>query len=183
MIELRPLAKLSHAELRQVLATRNEPGVRQNMYTNHVIGEDEHFAWIERTIADPASCFLAAMSGGDVVGASVFTKIDRAHKRADWAFYVSRRARGGRIGATLEFISLDYAFNDLELVKVNGEVLAFNLSVLKLHSRFAFREEGIRRRHIMRDGKWIDVHLLGLTRSEWLARRPTLGFARSPRPT
>lgn len=85
------------------------------MYTSHVIGEDEHFAWVARSISDPATCFLAAISGGEVVGASVFSKIDAVNRRADWAFYVTEEVRGGRLGANLEFLSLGYAFDNLAL--------------------------------------------------------------------
>jgi UDP-4-amino-4,6-dideoxy-N-acetyl-beta-L-altrosamine N-acetyltransferase len=53
-------------------------------------------------------------------------------------------------------------------------VLEINPAVIKLHQKFGFSIEGMRRENILRNGKRIGVALLGITKSEWQARRPGL---------
>lgn len=168
-LHLKPLAELDERERLAVLAIRNEPGVRANMYTDHEIGEAEHAAWVARTIASDTVCFYAVLHEGAVVGAASLTHISRAHRRADWAFYLSAACRGKGLGGALERRMLHLAFVECGLEKLNCEVIAFNETVIALHRRFGFIVEGTRRRHVIRDGKAHDAVLLGLTRDEWLA--------------
>jgi UDP-4-amino-4,6-dideoxy-N-acetyl-beta-L-altrosamine N-acetyltransferase len=172
-LEFRPLADLGRDELLTVLAIRNEDPVRRNMYTCHVIGEAEHFAWAERAVGDETMRFFALVLDGEIIGATQFNVISTTHKRADWGAYLSSRCQGKGLGAAMEVATLDYAFGPLGLEKLNGEVMAFNDRALKVHLGIGFVEEGRRRRHILRNGAWIDIHLIGITREEWSERGAT----------
>jgi RimJ/RimL family protein N-acetyltransferase len=50
-------------------------------------------------------------------------------------------------------------------------VLAFNVTVIRLHNKFGFVEEGIFRDHHKGPKGFEDVHRLGLLQTEWMARR------------
>ncbi len=58
--------------------------------------------------------------------------------------------------------------------KLNCEVIEGNDPVVKLHKRFLFQDEGFRRSNILKEGKRIGVHLLGLTKEDWMAGRDQL---------
>lgn len=173
-LTFRPLVYLTDDDMARVRDIRNQPAVRANMYTSQIISETEHLAWAERAKHDPELAFFGVFERDKLIGASIFRAISSANRRADWAFYLSSDAQGVGIGAGLEFASLDLAFGALDLKKLNGEVLSFNAPVLKLHKRFGFVAEGVRRCHILRDGKWFDVHLLGITKQEWHVSRAAL---------
>lgn len=178
-LELKPLRSLSRDDLLRILEIRNEESVRRNMYTCHVISEDEHFAWAARAKDDPCTEFFAVIHEGAIIGATTFNALCRAHKRADWGAYLAAEFQGRGLGSALEIRTLDHAFGPLGLEKLNGEVMAFNDNALRVHLRLGFIPEGIRRRHILRDGVWIDVHMIGMTRDEWAARRPGLTTRRA----
>ena len=94
--------------------------------------------------------------------------INQIHKHADWAFYLNPdflTAKG--LGTLMEFHFLNYVFSNFEIEKLNCEVLEINPSVIKLHKKFGFTEEGIRRNNIIKDNSRIDVHLLGILKEEW----------------
>jgi hypothetical protein len=59
----------------------------------------------------------------------------------------------------------------LGLEKLNGEVIVGNEAVMKLHKKFLFQEEGVRRSNVVKDGVRVGVQLIGLTKEEWLAGR------------
>lgn len=170
-IELRPLTALTEEQHLEVLAIRNEESVRSAMFTSHEIGREEHLAWVEKLADNRSVEMFALFHNGALAGSIGLTEFDRRNMRANWAYYLTERVRGQGVGIAGEYKFLDTVFSSIGLEKLNGEVLAFNVKVLALHQRFGFVEEGVRRKHIRRDGNWIDCVLIGLTSEEWLQGR------------
>ena len=171
-MELRPIVDLSEADQLAVLAIRNHPEVRQHMYTTHEISREEHMRWIDRLKNDERTRSFAVFSSAALVGAASLSAISAEHKRADWGFYIDPGARGARIGTALGVTVLDHAFETL--AKLNGEVLDINERSIAFHEKLGFKHEGVRRRHIIREGHAHDVALMGLTAEEWQASRARL---------
>lgn len=139
------------------------------MYSAHEIGADEHLRWVESLGTDKKKRVFAALNENRVpVGVVYLYELDFVHKKTDWGFYLDVNQRGG-LGASLEYCMIEYAFDFLGLEKLNCEVIESNESVVKLHKKFGFSQEGFRRHNIERAGKRMGVHFLGLTRQEWLA--------------
>lgn len=157
-----------------ILSIRNEPDVRRNMYTSHQIQPSEHEAWLQSLVESAKSKFYAVLREGAVIGGVGISAIDRAHSRADWAYYLSTKTRGRGIGSALEFKFLDHVFKIEGINKLNCEVIEWNAAVVKLHKKFGFVEEGRRRAHVIRDGEVHDVVLLGITNAEWRDTRAKL---------
>lgn len=171
-LELRPIDQLTSSQQMKILAMRNQPEVRRNMYTSHVISEKEHARWMKGIDSDDTREFFGVFLEDDLIGAVSLNEISPENHRADWAFYLDAERQGGGIGSALEFKFLEYAFERLE--KLNCEVLAFNQPVIGLHKKFGFKEEGVRRRHIERGEECHDAVLLGITADEWRASRAKL---------
>ena len=155
----------------QVLEIRNQYSVRKAMYTEHVIGTNEHLGYLSRLSEDKKQkVFVVLKEGAKPVGVVSVNAIDRLHRKSDWAFYLDENERGG-LGATLEVAMLDYVFDKLELEKLNCEVIETNSQVVRMHKRLGFEEEGFRKANILKDGNRIGVHFLGITKGEWQAKR------------
>ena len=101
--------------------------------------------------------------------------IDRLHLKSDWAFYLDASARGG-LGDALVFSIIEFLFNDLELEKLNCEVIETNEAVVRLHNKFGFAEEGFRRENIIKNEKRMGVFFLGLTKNDWLKNRDAVSL-------
>lgn len=168
-IDFFPLTALEHGTMMKLLAIRNQEAVRRNMYTSHEITEAEHLAWVEKLRTTGSSDYYAIFRMGNLIGAAGISNFSEAHKRADWAFYISQELHGGGIGASVEYHFLNWCFHDKQLWKLNCEVLEFNQPVIRLHQKFGFQIEGVRRDHIMREGQHHGAVLLGVTRDEWAA--------------
>jgi UDP-4-amino-4,6-dideoxy-N-acetyl-beta-L-altrosamine N-acetyltransferase len=154
------------------------------MYTDHLISEAEHLAWIQGLSGDDRQLVFAVLDGAHgPVGAVSISAWDRRNRKAEWAYYLAESARGG-LGSALEFAFLEFCFQTLELEKLNCEVLQGNAAVVKLHKKFLFQDEGFRRSNILKQGRRWGVHLMGLTREDWangqaaLADRYQAVFAR-----
>jgi UDP-4-amino-4,6-dideoxy-N-acetyl-beta-L-altrosamine N-acetyltransferase len=173
-INLVPLIQLDSASQMAVRDIRNEENVRRWMFTDHVIGESEHRGWIERLKADDRQIVFAVLDDDSKpLGLVSVNAIDRLHRKAEWAYYLTESERGG-LGPALEFAILNLIFGSLGIEKLNCEVIEGNGAVVKLHKRFLFVEEGFRRSNIVKDGIRVGVHILGLTKEDWVAGKAAL---------
>lgn len=166
-LKLVPILEASYDDKMAVLAMRNEPDVRKNMYRAAVITEAEHRRWLEGLKENSSTQIYLVHSAGKLIGSLGFTRIDNTHRRADWSFYLGKTARGRGLGKALELRALDLAFGPMGFYKLNCEVISTNAAVLALHHHFGFVVEGSRRAHVWRDGIALDADLLGLTAPEW----------------
>lgn len=156
---------MGHADLEQVLAWRNHPEVRRHMYTQHEIALDEHQGWFERTLLDPRKHLLIFESGGQPLGLVNFSELVSG-VIADWGFYAAPDApqgSGRRLGRT----ALDYAFTQLRLHKICGQVLAYNERSVRLHQALGFQQEGMLRNQFFDGERYHHVICFGLLSHEW----------------
>jgi UDP-4-amino-4,6-dideoxy-N-acetyl-beta-L-altrosamine N-acetyltransferase len=169
VIEMRDV-RPNDAEL--LLGWRNLPEVRAYMYSDHVIGEEEHRAWFARAMEDEARRYWIIMLDGEDVGLANVYDIDRRHSRAVWAFYLaSANVRGRGVGSVVEYRVLAHVFDEMGLNRLLCEVLASNPAVVGMHERFGFTQEGVLREHICKEDGPVDVVVLGMLRAEWKANR------------
>ena len=150
---------------------RNQLDVRRFMYTSHEISEAEHTQWLRSLAGNPRQMVFVVLQSGAPSGVVSLNAIDPLHKTADWAFYLDPSCQGKGLGSRIEFWLLEYAFAQAGLEKLNCEVLQTNSAVIKMHQKFGFTIEGVRRRNILKDGARIDVVLLGITKEEWQGQR------------
>jgi UDP-4-amino-4,6-dideoxy-N-acetyl-beta-L-altrosamine N-acetyltransferase len=173
LIRLSPLVDLDMERQMTIRDIRNEPGVRKWMYTDHIISASEHLTWINRLKSDDQQIVLAVLiNGTDPVGVVSINAIDRLHKKADWAFYLSQAMAGQGIGSALEYAIIEFAFHAMGLEKLNCEVIENNDAVVRLHRKFMFQQEGFRRINIVKNGERIGVYFMGLTAEDWNQHKP-----------
>ena len=171
-ILLKPVTHCTREQQFRIREIRNQQGVRSSMYTEHIISIEEHLNWINRLLTDNKQTVYAILKEEQTpLGIVSVNAIDKLHKKADWAFYLDEIIRGGGLGAAIEFHLIELVFNELGLEKLNCEVIETNQTVVKLHKKFLFVEEGYRRSNIEKAGKRIGVHFLGLTKEDWTRGR------------
>ncbi|QAX85981.1 UDP-4-amino-4,6-dideoxy-N-acetyl-beta-L-altrosamine N-acetyltransferase [Pseudomonas sp. DTU12.3] len=173
-MQLLPLTDASPAIQAHVRTLRNQPDVRKYMYTSHEISEQEHANWLNSLKGNPRQQVFVVIKDEQAVGVVSLNAINVLHKSADWAFYLDVGLQGKGLGSVVEFWMLDYAFGVAGLEKLNCEVLAMNSAVVKMHQKFGFEVEGVRRQNVVKDGVRVDVVLLGISKNEWQNKRPAL---------
>lgn len=173
-LELIPIVELDNATQLAIRDIRNEDGIRAVMYSDHVIGVDEHLRWIAALKQDKRQIVFGIIDPAlGPLGVASVNAIDVRHKKSDWAFYLTQTVRGG-LGSAIELAMIDFVFGRLGLEKLNCEVLEGNDAVVRLHKKFFFEEEGFRKSNIIKDGRRIGVHFLGLEKARWLQNRTEL---------
>lgn len=166
-----PLRPLAEDDLSMIREWRNHPSVRANMFSSGLISETEHRAWFARLQIDPhAHWYVHENRAGIADGVVYFTGHDPAQRQAHWGFYLGSGAAPGS-GALLGLEGLDLAFSELELQKLNAEVLAHNERSIRFHQSLGFRLEGIVRDGHMSGSQVVDVIRYGLAESQWRSWR------------
>lgn len=158
-----------------ILRIRNQPEIRNAMFTSHEISESEHLNWLTEVSKDSTrKVYIVLDDQNKVLGAVIICKINLKDKSCDWAFYLDAEFHGNGLGVGLEYYMLNYIFKVLKFSKLNCEVLESNPAVVNLHKKFGFVQEDFRVNSIEKNGKRVGVHLLGITDLGWLQAEPSV---------
>ncbi|HEY8617992.1 GNAT family protein [Phenylobacterium sp.] len=104
---------------------------------------------------------VRTLENGEFVGACDLTEIDRRHRRAEVAFILGRDAWGR--GYALEAMRTVTAYAALSgLRKLAARTHLGNRRSENLLHKLGFKEEGLLRGHILKDGDRRDCRLFGL---------------------
>jgi UDP-4-amino-4,6-dideoxy-N-acetyl-beta-L-altrosamine N-acetyltransferase len=164
------LRLLNQEDLSFVLAWRNAPEVRSNMYSKHEISLSEHLAWFARMKKNPQSQWYIHLDTEDKPdGVVYFTQYLPDNRSAFWGLYTGTNAKRG-VGTRMEFETLNVAFTEFGIHKLNCEVLLSNIKMLNLQKKFGFVQEGQFRDYHFDGNGFVDVIRLGLLEVEWEAK-------------
>ena len=159
------LKPMTPQDLEMVLIWRNHPTVRQHMLTQHPISYEEHALWFEKSTSNLKRKIMLIECQGIAFGLVHFSGIEE-NACAEWGFYLSPDAPKGS-GNSLGNTALSFAFNELQLHKVCGQVLASNHASIRFHERFGFKLEGRLREQVEISSKFQDLLCFGLLKTEW----------------
>ncbi|MBN1138528.1 MAG: GNAT family N-acetyltransferase [Anaerolineae bacterium] len=79
--------------------------------------------------------------------------------------------RGRGYGADALRLLLRYAFDELNLYRLGLDVIANNTQAIRAYERVGFKQEGIQRDAVLRDGRRYGRIIMGILRHEWQASR------------
>ena len=146
---------------------RNQQANREVSITSHEIGADEHAAWWAKASVDPTRRVL--IYSRDDVTAGVVNFFDLEGSTGSWGFFLDADGlaeRGETLPAWIEVMreATAYAFGDLGLDVLTGEVLEHNTVVRQMNRRFRFTEGTPERRYA--DGRELTVIPISLRKQD-----------------
>lgn len=168
-VRLRPMTILDQ-EL--VLKWRSDYAIGRVMYSQiHDANINSQINWFRRISVSKSHKYWIIERRNFPIGVVNLANISLENSRADWAFYVGEsQFRGTGVGALVEYAIIYYVFNVLKLNKLCCQVLSNNVDVAKMHRKFGFVDEGLLKRHFLRDGEWLDLYLFALWSAESISR-------------
>jgi RimJ/RimL family protein N-acetyltransferase len=146
---------------------RNQQANRDVSITSHEIGADEHAAWWAKTSVDPTRRVLIYTRDGATAGVVNFFDIEGSS--AAWGFFLDADGladRGETLPAWIEVMreATTYAFDELGLDLLTGEVLEHNAVVRQMNRRFRFVEGTPEQRYA--DGRELTVIPISLRKQD-----------------
>lgn len=93
------------------------------------------------------------------------------HQRVGWISLMigDCALRGQGYGHEAMEVAMRFAFDELNLHRLQLSVFAYNANAIAMYTRLGFQREGAMREFLERDGQRYDMLLFGLLRSEWRA--------------
>lgn len=157
---------IQERHLQQILDWRTSEEVTRFMYTNIEYNLDNQKKWFASIQADENGRYWVMEYRGELIGFISITNIDWRHKRGTWNFYIGN-LKYAMLAGFLGAYMYNYAFGELGLEKLSGEVMDINESVRKLHVKQGAREVGVLEHHIFKNGVWHDVYMFEMTKARW----------------
>jgi len=75
--------------------------------------------------------------------------------------------RGRGYGYEALSLAIKFAFDELNLERLQLNVISYNTAGIRLYEKLGFKKEGVYREAVLRDGIRSDLYLYGLLRKEW----------------
>ena len=164
------LSAVSQVNLEVIRHFRNHPDLRKWFRQNTDLSEIENIRYWDRVWSGQEHKFFEVREEGELglYGVAGLTYIDRQNSRAEFSLWIMPDEQGkGRGTAALKTL-FDHGFDDLNLHLIYGETFdgnpALDLFVKKLHMRY----DGMRQEFYFKNGRYIDAHIISLTREQRL---------------
>lgn len=99
--------------------------------------------------------------------------INWVHRTTVFGILIGDKSKWGKgYGTEATRLAVEYAFGDLDLRKVSLGVMVKNVAAIKTYQRLGFVTEGTKRQEVLLEGKFEDVHWMGLLRDEYQSSNP-----------
>ena len=169
LIELRPVDRtnletyltwVSDPEVTATLAIGARPLTREN--------EQEFFDRATRSTATDVFWAIHALDDGAVIGQTGLHRIDPSNRSASLGIVIGDKQRWGKgYGTDAVRVLCDYGFAELNLYRIELEVLEHNERGYRAYLKAGFTEEGRRRHAWYRNGAYQDSVVMSVLRPEW----------------
>lgn len=162
-------AKITEEHLELILRWRTRPDIASVMISDVEPDMDEQRRWLEKISSEPAVRHWMILWNDRPIGVINLAEIDHRHKRCSAGYYIGDLDLR-QLGAVIPPYLYNHVFRDLGFNKIYGEVLASNSAALRMHAMHGYRQVGTLREHIFKDGRFMDMVVIELLASTWLAQ-------------
>jgi len=131
-------------------------------------------AWERQRAFDSAYGFGIFLRRGELVGEVSLGSVQRGpFQSAFVGYWIDESHAGNGYVPEAVVLTLRYAFEELELHRVEAVIVPRNDRSRRVARKLELREEGVSERFLQIQGVWEDHVRYAITREEWAARRET----------
>lgn len=136
------------------------------------VSEINEKQWIENANQDKTKnvkLAICMIENHKYIGNIYLTGIDHFNKKSGVGIFIgdSKYHNKGYASEALKLI-MEHAFIDLGLQRIESKQFTSNIASIKLHEKCGFIKEGILRKYFFKDGKYNDIFVMSILRSEYL---------------
>lgn len=150
----------------------NDPEVGEYILGRmYPITEQEREAWLERLATKKTDICLVIVErkSNRPIGFTGIYEINWRDRRAETGTVIGERSFWDKnFGTEAKMLALKYAFSTLNLRKLTSKVIAGNTRVIRVNRKCGYYIEGTLRKHIFKDGEYVDVLEMAVFRGKWL---------------
>lgn len=125
--------------------------------------------WFESLSKDKSKMFFVAISSrsGEIIGILRSDEIDRANRSIRIGVDIESSARGNGYGTEIFQAFINYLFHAQNFNRIWLLVVESNLVAKKLYKKLGFKEEGVQRDAIYREGKYHNYVMMSILSKEF----------------
>ncbi|NGP59699.1 GNAT family N-acetyltransferase [Paenibacillus thiaminolyticus] len=168
-VYVRPV-EVSDADMLLALEVKNRDffqqftGLREASFYTLQGQEDRIKEAMEQSTEDKAYFFvICAQASGQIIGEIMLTEVVRYNLQSCWIGYFLDKEQNGK-GYMTEAVKLvvNYAFQELDLHRIEAGVMPHNTGSLKVLLKAGFHKEGIAKKNVNINGYWEDHQTLAI---------------------
>ncbi|HOQ99434.1 MAG TPA: GNAT family protein [Anaerolineae bacterium] len=150
----------------------NDPEVRQYLLMYEPMSRAKEERWFEARL-EARDDYLFAIEAQDGerwvhIGNTGLHRVDWRNRHATLGIALGEKAYWGRgYGSDAVRTMLRFAFDELNLHRVELEVFDYNRRAQRCYEKAGFRLEGTRRQALYHEGRYHDEHLMSILRGEF----------------
>jgi [ribosomal protein S5]-alanine N-acetyltransferase len=158
---LRPF-RLNDAD--SIVVHANDKDLARNLATlPHPYSKKDANQWLGKQVKlqrgkNPDDIVFAIEINGKAVGSIGLHKIKRGHK-AELGYWLGREFWGGGIMTEAVKSVVNFGFKDLKLRRIHAGIFIFNKGSARVLEKNGFKLEGISKKEVKKDNKFIDAHI------------------------
>lgn len=145
-----------------------------NMINVQLISEYDHLSWFNYILQSSKNEVWIFEYKGVPMGQFSLKDINERDRTAKLGFYIGEEHAPPGLGSAMLYLGFQITFERFNIRKLCSEILSTNKISLHLHKKFGFQEEGCLKQQIFRNGEYIDLVLMALFKSDWLANKERL---------
>lgn len=164
LVELSPL---TDADSEAMLRWINERDLVLLSAAYRPVDESNHREWFSsiRKRSDVVIFGIREVAGNRLIGSCQLLGISPTHRKAELQIRIGEEdARGRGYGKEAVQLLLDFAFNDLNLHRVELIVIDGNEPAINTYLGVGFVREGVQRQAAYIDGRYVDLVFMGILR-------------------
>ena len=169
------LTKLTQSDLRTIVQWHQNPDFLRlfDALPAYPKTEAALAQWLDDTNKSTDTFLFAARNIDELIGYIELDGILWTHRVSGLSIVIGEENWGLGYGYKVMEVALRFAFDELNLHRVQLTVFSYNERAISLYEKLGFQREGVHREHLQRDGKRYDMYLYGLLHSEWEDRKST----------
>lgn len=161
-------------DLNFLIELRNDPDVANNLETYYPLNRARQEAWFAGVTSNHSKeYFIFEVNEGNEwqrAGLARVTEIDFINRSACVGGDIHKQFRGKKLAKKLYGHIFNHVFNKYNLNRAWLQVLSINAIAICLYKSLGFRNEGVLREAIIRNGEKIDYFIMSLLESEFRAK-------------
>ena len=151
----------------------NDPRVRETLFTYRPKSKFELMEEIKKDLSSDKNILLTVCETGSnqAVGMTAFYRIDHVSRAAIFflSIYDSAKWHLG-YGSEATRLMVDYAFNLLNLNRIQLHVASENPKAISIYEKCGFVKEGTLREAMYHNDRYVDFFVMSILRSEFYKR-------------
>lgn len=153
-----------------IATTENHPELRETLFYAIPTGSNSIREKWKKLKDDPNSIVLiiCLKESDSAIGVTAFHRIDWIGRMAIYYIAIAdSNYRSKGLGSEATELIIDYAFNTLNLNRIQLHVAVKNKKAIIVYKKSGFKIEGTLRQAMYREGKYHDFFVMGLLKNEY----------------